>query len=253
MFEKNMPIKTGSLCVICFPFAGAGASFIKPWKADAGSFLEIYAVQMPGREQRFNEEPYRNVKQAIDAMLPEILGDVGEKRPLIVFGHSMGAILAYEFAKHLYKTINSNVALLIVSGSPAPWGQREQKATGLDDDAFITRVEEFAGYRHPALEDPEMRDLLLPILRSDIEMHENYAPDDQKKIPIPTIAVRGVRDELVSLRQIEEWSDVTSSSFYTKEFQGGHMYLVENHTELIDFIEQAARQQELEVSYATCG
>jgi surfactin synthase thioesterase subunit len=225
----NMP-KT---VVLCVPFAGAGASVFRPWVPMCQDRFELAAVQLPGREQRFAEEPYRDVAAATEGLLPEVLERVSGAGPVVLFGHSLGAVLSYEIAHRLAATDGVDLTALVISGSPGPWTRRENGASGLDDDEFLARVKEFAGYRHDALEDPEMRELLLPTLRADVEMHESYVPRSDDPLPVPIVSVRGTTDTLVTTEQAMEWSKATSRDFRFAEVEGGHMYLVDNPEGLI--------------------
>jgi surfactin synthase thioesterase subunit len=219
--------------VLCVPFAGAGASVFRPWVPLCEDRFDLAAVQLPGREQRFAEEPYQDVAVAVDGLMPEVLERVSGGGPVVLFGHSLGAVLSYEIAHRLAATDGVDLAALVVSGSPGPWTRRENGASGLDDDEFLERVREFAGYRHEALEDPEMRELLLPSLRADVEMHESYVALSDTPLPVPVTSVRGATDTLVSSEQAMEWSKATGKEFDLVEVEGGHMYLVDNTEALI--------------------
>ncbi|MFJ7088497.1 thioesterase II family protein [Streptomyces griseus] len=219
--------------LLCIPFAGAGASVFRPWVPLCQDRFEVAAVQLPGREQRFAEEPYRDVDVAVEGMLPEVLERVSGVGPVVLFGHSLGAVLAYELAHRLTATDGVELVRLVVSGSPGPWTRRENGAAGLDDEGFLERVKEFAGYRHDALEDPEMRELLLPSLRADVEMHESYLAASPEPVPVPITSVRGATDALVTPDQAMEWSKATSREFDLVQVEGGHMYLVDNAEALI--------------------
>ncbi|MFE1312899.1 thioesterase II family protein [Streptomyces sp. NPDC058755] len=223
--------------LVCVPFAGAGASFFHPWEALAGEKLRIVAVQPPGREWKLVEEPYRDAAQAAAGLLPEIVEEIGDADRVALFGHSLGAVLAYELAHLLAARPGIEVVRLFVSGSPGPWTRRPVQATGLDDEQFLDRVREFAGYRHDALENEEMRELILPVLRADVEMHENYTPSTDRPLPAPITALRARGDELVTGEQTGEWSKATSSTFTLVEVDGGHMYLTEDTAGLLRLIE----------------
>ncbi|NUT97153.1 MAG: thioesterase, partial [Saccharothrix sp.] len=162
--------------LVCLPFAGAGASFFHPWAAHAGDRLKVLPVQLPGRERRIDVEPYRDARVAADELLPDVVKLLDGLTDVVLFGHSLGAVLAYELAHRVAARPELTLRHLFVSGSPEPHTQRPQRATGLDDDAFLQRVSQFAGFSHEALQDPEMRELILPTLRADVEMHENYRP-----------------------------------------------------------------------------
>ncbi len=223
--------------LVCFPFAGAGASFFKPWKSLVSDHLEVLAIQLPGREQFFMDPPYRDVEEAMIDILPVVLDHVSETGKIALFGHSMGAVLAYELACRLLKTTTVQLVRLVVSGSPSAWEQRTERATGLDDTTFLERVREFAGYDHPALNHPDMRKLLLPTLRADVEMHENYRPSSYQPLPIPITALRGSDDELVSAEAVAQWQQVTTIPLHYVEIEGGHMYLSDVPEQLLNLIE----------------
>src|ERR1700750_1830986 len=87
--------------LICFPFAGAGASFFRPWAKAMADSVVITAVQLPGRENRFAEEPYTSVEQAIGSLEPELDALANGTDDILIFGHSLGAVLAYELALRL--------------------------------------------------------------------------------------------------------------------------------------------------------
>lgn len=237
MNEPSMAAQhRGQPTLLCVPFAGAGASFFHPWRALSAGRWRVVLVELPGRERRILETPYRNVVEAAKKSVDEIAATLGEGVRTVLFGHSLGAVLAYELV-HLLSTCDVRVERLVVSGSPGPWTQRERRATGLPDKDFFARVEEFAGFRHDALDHPEMRELILPVLRADCEMHENYIPSTDEPVSVPISSVRGSSDGLVSAEQAGEWRKATTGEFSYTEFPGNHMYLVDRAREVLDMIE----------------
>lgn len=225
--------------VLCLPFAGAGAGFYRAWQPPAGA-LSVTAVQLAGREERFSEPAATSVAEAVQALVreaEELLSQARAAGGLAVFGHSMGAVLAFELVRTVEQTSPGSVRHLFVSGSPAPHRQRDQHASWLDDDAFAARVEEFAGYRHPAFDDPEMRELLLPLLRADVEMHESYHAADGARVSVPVTALRGCDDHLVDVADLRGWSRV-ADDLVIEELPGGHMYLADDQAALYEVLER---------------
>jgi surfactin synthase thioesterase subunit len=222
--------------LLCVPFAGAGAAFFHPWRELAAGRWRVTAVELPGRERRFLEEPYRNVVEAAKTEIDRIVADLGEGARVVLFGHSLGAVLAYELV-HLLTARGVRVERLIVSGSPGPWTQRERRAAGLPEEEFLARVEEFAGFRHEALDHPEMREMILPALMADCEMHEAYVPSTDDPVSVPICSLRGDVDGLVTAEEAQQWRAATTADFNYLEFPGDHMYVVDSGREVLDVIE----------------
>jgi len=222
--------------LVCFPFAGGGAGFFRAWKDETQDFLAVVPVQLPGREEAYTDPPFTDVVTAVQYVLPQMLASVREYQEYSLFGHSLGAVLAYEAAWQLTTLGGPVPEHLFVSGAPGPWAGRSQRATGLDDDEFIARVEQFAGYRHEALNDPELREILLPLLRADVEMHENYRPPARRPLWVPVTSLRGTGDGLVSAEEAREWGAVTTGTFSCEEVPGSHMYLADGEGPLLKAI-----------------
>ncbi|MFF4582185.1 thioesterase II family protein [Streptomyces sp. NPDC001373] len=234
--------------LLCVPFAGAGPSFFHPWRELAAGRWRVTSVELPGRERRIMEEPYRNVFEAAKGSVDDVVADLGEGARTVLFGHSLGAVLAYELA-HLLGERGVRVEGLVVSGSPGPWTQRERRAAGLPDEEFLARVEEFAGFRHEALDHPEMRELILPVLQADCEMHESYVPSTDVPLAVPICSLRGAVDGLVTEEEARQWQAATTAGFTYAEFPGDHMYLVDAGREVLDVIAaQSLRSAETDSS-----
>jgi surfactin synthase thioesterase subunit len=227
--------------LVCLPFAGAGASFFYPWNAMTKEEIEITAIQLPGREWRIHEDPYRNAAEAADELFPEIAEELGGG-PVMFFGHSLGAVLAYELAHRFSTSPVFDVTHLIVSGSPGPWTRRTRRATGLPEAEFLERVREFAQYNAETMENLEVRELVLPILRADVEMHEDYLPSREDPLAAPITSLRGRDDELVSAERACEWTKATSREFEFTELPGSHMYLVEDADGILSLAGELASQ-----------
>ncbi|WP_340377015.1 alpha/beta fold hydrolase [Streptomyces sp. SS7] len=229
---------TARTTLVCLPFAGAGASFFRPWQRVAGDGLTILPLQLPGRERRIDEEPHTEARTAVEGLYGDLRAaldaDPALPRRIALFGHSLGAVLAYDLAHRLVADPgDTTVVRLFASGCPHPAEQRTRRATGLPDDAFLARVHEFAGYSHEALDDPEMRELILPTLRADVQMHENYAPSTDLPLPVPLTVLRGSHDELVSGEEAAAWEKAAGAGFRSVELSGGHMYLTASAPELL--------------------
>jgi surfactin synthase thioesterase subunit len=128
----------------------------------------------------------------------------------------------------------------VVSGSPWPAVPVHRPIAALPDEAFIERVADYTGYRHVALNNPEMRDLILPALRADVEMHETYVPSAGDPLPVPITALRGADDTMVPAASAREWTHATSRGFEYLEFDGGHMYLADSAADVMRAIETRA-------------
>ncbi|WP_201765568.1 thioesterase II family protein [Xanthomonas arboricola] len=225
--------------LICVPFAGAGASFFNAWKGVEDG-LQPLALQLPGREKRFLEPLYGDVHAAADELAATLLDDDADA-PALIFGHSLGAVLAFELARRLEASTHYPLLGVVASGSPAPWSPRSERASDQhDDDGFIASVSRFSGYRHAALDDPMMRELLLPVLRADVRMHEDYLPRDSAGLSVPLITVRGADDTLVNADQISGWRGATSADCTHHTLPGGHMYFVDDPAPLLQLISRFA-------------
>lgn len=225
--------------LICLPFAGGGASAYRLWTQLSDGELDVIPVQLPGREDRVDEEPYRDVGKAVDAILPDVLDRLDGREEAALFGHSMGAVLAYELAHALADRTKVRIALLVASGSHGPWDPRGERVANLADDDFVRSVHRFAGYRPPALEDPDFREMMLPVLRADAEMHEGYVPSSHRPLPAPTLTVRGTLDAVVTAADTAQWSRASTYPLKTAEIPGGHMYLTESPDQLVRLIVEA--------------
>ncbi|MEI5101697.1 alpha/beta fold hydrolase [Streptomyces sp. PmtG] len=216
--------------LVCLPFAGSGAGFYREWtkRPDHGVSVTVLPVQLPGREELFLDEAFTDVTEAAAKLALQVAELVADVPRFGLFGHSLGAVLAYEIARELVRLGEPGLAHLYVSGSPGPWAGRDDRATGLDDEQFLARVQDFAGYRHAALDDPALRELLLPSLRVDVAMHENYKPSSKEPLDIPVTSMRGAQDTLVSEEHARQWQSATNGAFSYREFPGGHMYLTDD-------------------------
>jgi surfactin synthase thioesterase subunit len=224
--------------LLCLPFAGAGAGFFHGWRRTVPSTVRVVGLQLPGRESRLREDPVVRVEDAVEAVMPAVSAELARPGRIGLFGHSMGAVLAFELARRVEATAPGRLSRLFVSGSPVPWASRHEFATGLPDDEFIARVQRFAGYQHVGLAEPALRELLLPVLRADVRLHESYRPADRRPVRTPITAIRGTDDELVSAEQAAGWSAATAGGFDLLEIPGRHMYLTERPAELLAAIER---------------
>ncbi|UZI32666.1 alpha/beta fold hydrolase [Streptomyces sp. CA-278952] len=217
-----------SFSLVCLPYAGSGAGFYRPWNSRREHGIQVVPLQLPGREELFLDEPYEDAVQAAQALAPQVVERVGRQAPFGLFGHSLGAVLAFELARELERLGGTGLSHLFVSGSPGPWDGRAERATGMDDEKFIGLVGTLAGYRHEAFDDPDLREILLPLLRADVAMHENYKPASKEPLSVPVTSLRGADDELVSCTEAQGWRAATTSAFTYREVPGGHMYLVDS-------------------------
>jgi len=217
----------------CLPFAGGGASFFRAWKELPVDGVSIVPIQLPGREELFAETPHRDAVTAAGALADQVAELTAGYDRVALFGHSLGAVIAFEIGRRFDQNGDRRLRHLFVSGSPGPWSVRQDRATGLSDAEFVAKVEEFAGYQHEALADPDLREILLPPLRADVEMHENYRPPDDRPLGVPVTSLRGADDALVTQQEAEQWARATTADFRYLEVPGGHMYLAESAPALL--------------------
>ncbi|SES47876.1 Surfactin synthase thioesterase subunit [Streptomyces sp. yr375] len=222
--------------LVCLPFAGSGAGFYRAWTEVSGQDIKVLPVQLPGREELFLDEPFTDAIDAAGQLAPRIAEITAEMPDFGLFGHSLGAVLCYEIARELLRLGHPGPTHLYVSGSPGPWNGRDSRATGLNDDEFVERVQEFAGYRHAAFDNPDLRELLLPVLRADVAMHENYKPSSNEPLAVPVTSLRGEDDALVSREHAQQWHETTRAEFRYVELPGGHMYLADSAEALLRII-----------------
>ncbi|AEV87076.1 putative thioesterase [Actinoplanes sp. SE50] len=223
--------------LLCFPPAGAGAGFYHDWRGVRPG-LDVHGVELPGREKRFAEPPLTAMTALVDDLVPGILDQTADRPEVVFFGHSFGASVAYEVVRALTAAGRTGLTL-IVSGAAAPGTGTRPAITGLPDDEFVAGVRRIAGYRHPALDDPELRELLLPALRADVTCQEQYRPAPLPRLAVPVVALRGAADDLVTATDAARWSEVTDGRFIGAELPGGHMYLVDAAPVVLALVERS--------------
>lgn len=221
-FPKPNP--KASLRLFCLPYAGGSALLFRPWPNHLPENVEICAVQLPGRGVRLRETPFTRIDELVPA-LAEGLKPFLDK-PFAIFGYSLGAVIGFELARFLRQTATVKPEHLFVAGRRAPQipANRLPRYALLDDE-FISELQRLNGTPKEVLENPELAQLMLPIVRADFELDETYSYRSESPLDVPLSAYGGLADTDVSAEQLESWRAQTTASFELRMFPGDHFFL----------------------------
>ena len=225
-------VTEGVTQIICFPFAGGGASAFGSWRKFLSPELNLIPLCPPGRERRCNESPVTNAEMAADQIAKE-LAQFTDK-PVVFFGHSLGAHLAFETAHKLNQLEGPSLSLLVVSGATRP-AKRQYKKNWhlLPDEQFIHLIYKLGGTPPEVLLNRELLELFIPALRADFELLDSLSTSERPALSCPIVAFGGQNDALVTPQELEEWSLETNNSFDSAIFPGGHFYIKESKEDVI--------------------
>jgi medium-chain acyl-[acyl-carrier-protein] hydrolase len=207
------------------PFAGGGASAFRAWPAALPSDIEIYALQLPGRENRITEPPFGSLPDLVRELANDISGLTRE--PFAFFGHSMGALVAFELSRELRRRGQNEPVHLVVSGFRAPQlPPRQPPLHHLADASLADELKGLGGTPPEVFNKPEILELVLPALRADLALSETYEYRSEPPLSCRISAWGGRQDAYLNETELHGWSAATSGPFAVQRFHGGHMYIV---------------------------
>lgn len=226
-YRQRRPLAKARL--FCFPFAGGAASVYRPWETLLPATVELCAVQLPGREGRLVEAPFAD----LDALLESLVFALEPhcNLPFALFGHSFGALLAYELAKRLADR-GAAPFLMFASGRNAPCHRVSDPVHHLPDDPFLERLIQMNGIAPLVLQSQEMLELVLPVIRSDVSMSETYVPTDTRRLPCTISVFGGLADPWVQRQGLDDWGQYAETGFRLRMLPGDHFFL-RSHPELL--------------------
>ena len=227
---------SGSGCrLVCLPHAGGSASFYLPVSRALAGAAEVLCVQYPGRQDRRFEAPIGRIEELADRVA-EVLLPVFEAEPMAFFGHSMGAVVAFEVVRRLEAGIGRSAAALFASGRRAPGvvARRAENVHQWSDADIIQEMRRLSGTESALFEDAELLQAVLPAIRSDYRAIETYQCPTDAVVGCPLVALVGTQDPRVTVEEAAAWEQHTSESFELLTFPGGHFYLTAQADAVID-------------------
>jgi surfactin synthase thioesterase subunit len=220
------PRPESSFRLFCVPFAGVGPSAFRGWAQSIGPEIETIYVHLPGRESRFRDPAVTSVRGLSDQIAASMVPWLD--RPYAVFGHSLGAVIAFETIRALRAAGRTLPRTLFVSASRAPHLPHPHAPLHhLPDDELLRRVNERYEGSVPAavLSCPELRGLFVPTLRADLTALETYTFEPGEPLGCPISAFCGRTDPTVTSAAIAPWSIHGEAGFRLRMVDGGHLYL----------------------------
>jgi medium-chain acyl-[acyl-carrier-protein] hydrolase len=228
--------------LFCLPHAGAGASAYRPWTALIPNWLALTPLQLAGREERLSETPLTNIQEIARSLLSTVISLAN--RPFFLFGHSMGALIAFELAHELRRLGLPEPQGLLLSGRQPPHRPTQREPLHhLPDDLFVERLRDMGGTPPEVFEHSELLELLLPTLRADFEACDTYRSGERTPLDLPIHVFGGRDDRNVPADDLMEWNRHTTESVSVTLFPGGHFYLMERRAELSAAIVHAVMPQ----------
>ncbi|MCA1694960.1 MAG: thioesterase [Actinobacteria bacterium] len=217
--------------LFCLPHAGAGVGAYAGWASLLPPEVEVVVIQLPGREDRINEPAFTEaaalVRSVVQVLRPYL------HLPFSFFGHSGGALLGFELTRALSSRYHREPAHLFVSGQAAPdLVDRSPMLHTLPDSKFIEAVYGFGGTARAVVDDPQLMNLVLPALRTDFAVWEQYQFEPGPLLTAPITAFGGDRDERAPVAALEAWRHHTDGEFAVRMFEGNHFFLQDQRTEV---------------------
>jgi len=210
--------------LFCFPYAGGAASIYRQWPSLLPPEVEVTAIELPGRGMRLAEPAFRSVATLVDqlteVLIPRIDGEFA------FFGHSMGAVIAFELAREFHRRGKPAPRWIFVSGRGAPHVHRtDPPIYDLPAPEFVNALGKLNGTPKEVLEHKELMDLMMPILRADFELVQTYEYTPGAPLDCPITVFGGLEDPEVPYDTLPPWKEQTAKSFKLHMLPGDHFFL----------------------------
>ncbi|WP_427185156.1 thioesterase II family protein [Bordetella bronchialis] len=229
-----------AVSLLCLPCAGASATMYLRWRRRLEPWLHILPVELPGRGIRMDEPYATDVETLAARLVEEHAGDMA-RQPYALFGHSMGALIAYHMAARIGARGLAAPSLLIVSGSPAPARRDPARFDGMDNDqALIDDLRKQGGTPEAVLGSRGLRRFALDTLAADYAMCRAYRYAPRPRLAVPLLVLAG-RDDDIAAPAIDAWREETACGIRQAWFEGGHFFVKHREEEVLALIDRSLR------------
>ncbi|MEV5412743.1 alpha/beta fold hydrolase [Thermopolyspora sp. NPDC052614] len=226
--------------LICLPYAGGAAAAYQIWRWLAPDGLQVCPVELPGRGARFGEDLFQRLTPLVETLADAIAPALD--RPFAIFGHSMGALLAFELTRTLRKFGLPEPEHLFVSGAVAPGTpRRERPLHDAPDNEIRRKLRTLGGTPEELLGNDELMELMLPVLRADFAVLETYEYREQAPLAVPITVLAGRSDPVVPVSALRGWRDQSTVPLRLRLFPGGHFYLHDAAADIVRLISDTLR------------
>lgn len=223
--------------LFCFPYAGGSSAIYEKWKKLLSPSIELIPIEYTGRGARFNLPLLENINDIVEDVFHVIEKNLDKTSHYSLFGHSMGALIAYELSHKLITLNYSAPTHMFFSGKLAPHIEIDfNPIHNLDDFEFKEKLLQLGGTPREAIENKDWSKLFLPILRSDFKAVEKYSYS-KKNNPLPCkFTILYGKDDYLTASKIEEWQYHTEDKCTFLKFPGGHFFLNDHVSEIVNLI-----------------
>jgi medium-chain acyl-[acyl-carrier-protein] hydrolase len=221
-FPLLSPPGAARLCLLCFPFAGGGPAFFYPWMRSLPPDIAVRALHLPGRATRIVEPAVTDLRTLVPRLMAALLPL--SHLPLVFFGHSNGALIAYELARAAGDRLD--LRQLVLSSKAAPQVTAEELVRHrLSDGELIAELRRFGGMPEELLGNPEFMQVMLPTIRADFQLSETHIFEESQPLAVAAQLWWGERDTLVKPADVRRWQELLARPASLHGFEGGHFYL----------------------------
>ncbi|AUG78791.1 Oxidoreductase [Kitasatospora sp. MMS16-BH015] len=222
----------GALRVFCFPYAGGAASTYARWQRLLGLEVEVLPVQLPGREGRMAEKRFTNLPALVDELDRELGPEL--EHPHVLFGHSMGALIAFALAERRLIQGSRPAEAVLLSAYRAPHlPPPEFAAPDATEHELVESLVRLGGIPQVLLDHPDWLSALLPIARDDLLMCSGPGPSGTVPLPMPVHTFAGTEDLLVTPDEVRQWDRYAEGDFGMRMVPGGHFFIRESEQEFL--------------------
>ena len=223
-----------TLRLLCFPYAGGSSLIYREWQKALPANIDVCAIQLPGRGHRLSEPAFTNLHELVKVAAEPLLSILD--RPYAMFGHSMGAMIAFELAHLLREKHGLEPAHLFVSSRRAPHLPTERVTYNLPEAEFVSEINQLNGTPREVLEHPELMELLLPLLRADFELIQTYKYVPKAPLHCPVTVIGGSEDDEVSDDKLTGWREHTTGEFSLRIVPGDHFFINTARPQVLELI-----------------
>jgi medium-chain acyl-[acyl-carrier-protein] hydrolase len=240
-FQISPPREQVDLKIFCFPYAGGTTLVFRKWADLLPPTVQVIPVELPGRGARLQEPPFVNLPALVDDLEGAIRPLLD--KPFVFFGHSMGAIIAFELARSLRRSYDRGPRALFVAGHRAPQIPKSKPATyHLPEGEFIEELIRLQGTPKEVIEHVELMGIMIPLLRADFQLIQTYEYFADTPLECPIVVYGGLQDHDVPRDKLLLWKELTSSRFALHMLPGDHFFIRSSQAHLLGSLARELRE-----------